>query len=56
MSLTLVSRTRPRERLGDGQEAEGGDAEAAAVRKEELRAKMMEKARDGKRWHNISHR
>ncbi|CAB1113955.1 unnamed protein product [Ectocarpus sp. CCAP 1310/34] len=35
--------------LAAEQEAEGGDAEAAAVRKEELRAKMMEKARDGKR-------
>ncbi|CAM9144494.1 unnamed protein product [Ectocarpus sp. 12 AP-2014] len=34
--------------LAAEQEAEGGDAEAAAVRKEELRAKMMEKARDGK--------
>ncbi|CAM9551432.1 unnamed protein product [Ectocarpus fasciculatus] len=34
--------------LAAEQEAEGGDAEAAAVRKEQLRAKMMEKARDGK--------
>lgn len=32
------------------QDAKGEDAEGAAARKEELRAKMMDKSRDGQRW------
>lgn len=32
------------------QDVKGGDAEEAAARKEGLRAKMMEKSRDGQRW------